>query len=167
VTRDELRAAVASHRYGIHAMEEEHFGMGPAEILSAGCLLFAHDSGGPVEILGGEERLLLGGVRVGGTKVLSRRFAKVDAPTRTFAGFSPVPFDFRLFLFLFRNERAIRPCRWHEDHAPGGGRLAGCESNDDDLSAIFLSTAPPDSRWRGSATRTPSSTSATGSAPPS
>lgn len=62
VTRDELLATVAGHRYGIHTMEEEHFGMGPAEILSAGCLLFAHDSGGPVEILGGEERLLFAGV---------------------------------------------------------------------------------------------------------
>jgi glycosyltransferase involved in cell wall biosynthesis len=58
LTREELLAAVASYRYGIHTMENEHFGIGPAEILSAGCLLFAHNSGGPVEILGGESRLL-------------------------------------------------------------------------------------------------------------
>jgi glycosyltransferase involved in cell wall biosynthesis len=58
LTREELQVAVASHRYGIHTMEDEHFGMGPAEILRAGCLLFAHNSGGPVEILGGESRLL-------------------------------------------------------------------------------------------------------------
>lgn len=58
LTREELLVAVASHRYGIHTMENEHFGMGPAEIVGAGCLLFAHNSGGPVEILGGEPRLL-------------------------------------------------------------------------------------------------------------
>jgi glycosyltransferase involved in cell wall biosynthesis len=63
VSRDELHAAVASHRYGIHTMEQEHFGMAPAEILRAGCLLFAHDSGGPVEILDGESRLLFADVR--------------------------------------------------------------------------------------------------------
>ena len=63
VSRDELSLAVASHRYGIHTMEKEHFGMGPAEILRAGCLLFAHSSGGPVEILGGESRLLFDDVR--------------------------------------------------------------------------------------------------------
>lgn len=58
VTRDELVREMASHRYGIHTMENEHFGMGPAEILRAGCLLFAHNTGGPVEILDGEGRLL-------------------------------------------------------------------------------------------------------------
>ncbi len=63
LTRDELRDAVAGHRYGIHPMENEHFGMAPAEIVRAGCLLFAHDSGGPVEIVGGEPRLLFRGVR--------------------------------------------------------------------------------------------------------
>ena len=58
VSRDELRDAMTGHRYGIHTMEKEHFGMAPAELLRAGCLLFAHDSGGPIEILGGEPRLL-------------------------------------------------------------------------------------------------------------
>ncbi len=58
LSRDELKAEVARHRYAIHTMENEHFGMAPAELLRAGCLLFAHNSGGPVEILGGEERLL-------------------------------------------------------------------------------------------------------------
>ena len=31
LTRDEVRALMASHRYGIHGMREEHFGMAPAE----------------------------------------------------------------------------------------------------------------------------------------
>ena len=56
------RAAVADMlvhaRYGIHAMESEHFGMAPAEMTRAGMLVFCHRSGGLVEIVDGEERLL-------------------------------------------------------------------------------------------------------------
>jgi glycosyltransferase involved in cell wall biosynthesis len=62
LSRDELKAEVVRHRYAIHTMENEHFGMAPAELLRAGCLLFAHDSGGPVEIVGGEKRLLFADV---------------------------------------------------------------------------------------------------------
>ena len=62
LTRDELKVAMSSHRYAIHTMENEHFGIGPAEALQAGCLLFAHHSGGPVEIVGGEARLLFADV---------------------------------------------------------------------------------------------------------
>lgn len=69
VSRDELRTAVASHRYGIHTMVEEHFGMAPAEILRAGCLLFAHNSGGPVEIVGGESRVLFDDGREAAEKI--------------------------------------------------------------------------------------------------
>lgn len=68
-TREELQLAVASHRYGIHTMDEEHFGMGPAEILVGGCLLFAHNSGGPVEILGGDHRLLFDDVNDAARKI--------------------------------------------------------------------------------------------------
>ena len=56
--REELTQLVASHRYGIHAMEDEHFGMAVAEMVRAGCIVFAPNNGGPVEILGGDERLL-------------------------------------------------------------------------------------------------------------
>jgi len=58
LSRDALKSEVVRHRYAIHTMENEHFGMAPAELLCAGCLLFAHNSGGPVEIVGGEARLL-------------------------------------------------------------------------------------------------------------
>lgn len=58
VSRDELVGMLVTHRFGIHAMENEHFGMGPAEIVRAGCILFAHASGGPREILGAESHLL-------------------------------------------------------------------------------------------------------------
>lgn len=58
LSRAELLAEVARHRYGIHPMEEEHFGIAPAEIQRAGCLIFVHRSGGPMEIVGHEERLM-------------------------------------------------------------------------------------------------------------
>jgi glycosyltransferase involved in cell wall biosynthesis len=62
LSRAELTAEVARHRYGIHTTLEEHFGMAPAEIQRAGCIVFAHNSGGPVEIVGGDPRLLFEGV---------------------------------------------------------------------------------------------------------
>ena len=48
---------MAQHRYGIHTMENEHFGIGVAEMVRAGCIPFVHDSGGPVEIVGGRSEL--------------------------------------------------------------------------------------------------------------
>lgn len=57
LTRAELVQEVPRHRYGIHAMEDEHFGIGPAEIQRAGCILFAHNSGGPREIVDDPRRL--------------------------------------------------------------------------------------------------------------
>jgi len=50
--RTEMAREVASHRFGIHTMENEHFGIAPAEFQRAGCIPFVHRSGGPVEIVG-------------------------------------------------------------------------------------------------------------------
>ncbi len=58
ISRPELVELLASHRYGIHAMHEEPFGMAPAELISAGCITFVHNSGGPLEIVGNDERLI-------------------------------------------------------------------------------------------------------------
>jgi len=56
--RAALAAMLGRARYGIHAMENEHFGMAPAEMTRAGMLVFCHRSGGLVEVVDGEERLL-------------------------------------------------------------------------------------------------------------
>ncbi|GMG81384.1 glycosyltransferase [Paralimibaculum aggregatum] len=56
--RDALCALMAASKIGIHAKEDEHFGIAVAEMLRAGCLTFAHDSGGQVEILGRAPELL-------------------------------------------------------------------------------------------------------------
>jgi glycosyltransferase involved in cell wall biosynthesis len=57
VTRDELAALMATHRYGIHGMREEHFGMAPAEMAAAGMLVWVPAGGGQTEIVGDEPSL--------------------------------------------------------------------------------------------------------------
>lgn len=58
LSRSAVVAMLGRARYGIHAMEREHFGMAPAEMTRAGILVFCHRSGGLVEVVDGEERLL-------------------------------------------------------------------------------------------------------------
>ncbi len=58
LTRQELVQEVARHRYGIHTMENEHFGIAPAELQRAGCITFVHRSGGPMEIVGHRDELM-------------------------------------------------------------------------------------------------------------
>ncbi|HLX38191.1 MAG TPA: glycosyltransferase [Candidatus Binataceae bacterium] len=57
LSREELVAEVTRHRYGIHTMVDEHFGIAVAELLRAGCVTFVHNSGGPVEIVGNRAEL--------------------------------------------------------------------------------------------------------------
>jgi glycosyltransferase involved in cell wall biosynthesis len=56
--RDELRALMASNRYGIHSMREEHFGMAPAEMARSGMIVFVSNGGGQVEIVDREPALV-------------------------------------------------------------------------------------------------------------
>lgn len=56
--RDDVRALMASHRYGIHGMREEHFGMAPAELARAGAIVWVPQGGGQMEIVGHEPRLM-------------------------------------------------------------------------------------------------------------
>ncbi len=58
VPRDELVRLVAGHRYGIHAMPEEHFGIAVAEMMRGGCVPFVPSGGGQVEIVGGDPRVV-------------------------------------------------------------------------------------------------------------
>jgi glycosyltransferase involved in cell wall biosynthesis len=57
VTRDELFGLISTHRYGIHGMRQEHFGIAPAELLAGGCIPFVPNDGGQVDIVGAEPRL--------------------------------------------------------------------------------------------------------------
>jgi glycosyltransferase involved in cell wall biosynthesis len=58
VSRAKLADLVTAHRYGIHGMTEEHLGMAVAEMIRAGCIVFAPRAGGQREIIGDEDRLL-------------------------------------------------------------------------------------------------------------
>jgi glycosyltransferase involved in cell wall biosynthesis len=58
LSRQELLRLVSMHRYGIHGMTAEHFGMAVAELACGGCLVFVPNGGGQVEIVSGNERLL-------------------------------------------------------------------------------------------------------------
>ena len=61
VSRDEMRALMATHRYGIHGMREEHFGMAPAELARAGCIVWVPRGGGQMEIVDREPALMYDG----------------------------------------------------------------------------------------------------------
>jgi glycosyltransferase involved in cell wall biosynthesis len=58
LSRDEVRALMAAHRYGIHGMREEHFGMAPAELARAGAIVWVPRGGGQMEIVGHEAALM-------------------------------------------------------------------------------------------------------------
>ncbi len=57
LSREALAGLMAQHRYGIHGMKDEHFGMAVAEMVSAGCIVFLPDSGGQTEIIGDADAL--------------------------------------------------------------------------------------------------------------
>lgn len=63
LSRAKLIEMLARHRYGIHTMPNEHFGIGVAEMVKAGCIVFVPASGGQVEVVGGEETLTFKGER--------------------------------------------------------------------------------------------------------
>ena len=58
VSRDELHGLMGSHRYGLHGMREEHFGMAPAELARAGVIVWVPRGGGQMEIVGNEPALI-------------------------------------------------------------------------------------------------------------
>jgi glycosyltransferase involved in cell wall biosynthesis len=57
VSRRELVRLIHTNRYAVHGMQEEHFGIAPAEALLGGCVVFVPDGGGQVDIVGSEPRL--------------------------------------------------------------------------------------------------------------
>ena len=55
---DDLAALIGEHRYGLHGFAWEHFGIGVAQMVRAGCLCFAPRGGGQQELLGDSPALL-------------------------------------------------------------------------------------------------------------
>jgi len=50
-SRAAMEALISRQRYGIHGMREEHFGMAPAEMVRAGCIVWVPNGGGQTEIV--------------------------------------------------------------------------------------------------------------------
>jgi glycosyltransferase involved in cell wall biosynthesis len=102
--REELAQLVASHRYGIHAMNEEHFGMAVAEMVRAGCIVFAPNNGGPAQILGEDDRLLYSSVQDAAEKIgftMLRRERQKEL--RDFLGQRGALFSAQRFVHEFRD----------------------------------------------------------------
>jgi len=57
-SRAQLAELLDEHRFGLHMMRNEHFGMAVAEMTAAGMLVLGHASAGPAEILGERSPLL-------------------------------------------------------------------------------------------------------------
>ena len=55
---EELNNMICSHKYGIHGMSNEHFGMVIAEMVSGGMIPFVPNGGGQVEIVNENSRLV-------------------------------------------------------------------------------------------------------------
>ena len=91
-------------RYGIHAMESEHFGMAAAEMTRAGMLVFCHRSGGLVEVVDGEERLLWNDE----ADAIARMRGMLDGPEPSQADLSA---RLRNFASRFAEERFCREIR--------------------------------------------------------
>lgn len=60
--RSELVKLLPRHRYGIHGMVDEHFGIAPAELQRAGCIVFVPDRGGCAAIVANDPRLTYGDI---------------------------------------------------------------------------------------------------------
>jgi glycosyltransferase involved in cell wall biosynthesis len=85
--RKEFVQALAGHRYGLHAMPDEHFGIAVAEMLRAGCIPFVPSDGGPMEIVGGDSRISYSSTEDAVEKVLAllRSPEREDAVRRELA----------------------------------------------------------------------------------
>ena len=55
LNREKLDELIATHRFGLHGMHNEHYGMAVAELVLGGCLTLVHDSGGQIEIVREEQ----------------------------------------------------------------------------------------------------------------
>jgi glycosyltransferase involved in cell wall biosynthesis len=70
MTRNELTKMISEHRYGIHGMINEPFGLAVAEMVCGGCIVFVPRDGGPSEIVGRDERLVYETVDEAASKIV-------------------------------------------------------------------------------------------------
>jgi len=58
LARKEMIKLLVTHKFGIHAMHDEHFGIVIAEMVFGGMIPFVHNSGGQVEIVAENSKLI-------------------------------------------------------------------------------------------------------------
>jgi glycosyltransferase involved in cell wall biosynthesis len=71
LSREELQRLVVGCKYGMHAMRDEHFGMAVAEMVRAGSIPFVHNSGGPLEIVDFDSRVIYDSEEDAARKIVS------------------------------------------------------------------------------------------------
>jgi glycosyltransferase involved in cell wall biosynthesis len=70
ISREALLRLVSKHKYGIHGMQYEHFGIAVAEMVKAGCIVFVPGGGGQVEVVD-DERLIYNSEREAVWKIIT------------------------------------------------------------------------------------------------
>jgi len=126
--RPELLDLIATHRFGIHGMHEEPFGMAVADLVSAGCITFVPNSGGQVEIVA-DERLVYSSLPEAVDKIVRAiRDPEYQMSLRSHVGtrkslFRSEKFAARLRSIVedFLGQRTGGASRRHLDAAPGAG----------------------------------------------
>ena len=71
LTREELASLLGQCQYGIHMTEGEHYGIAIAEMILSGCIPFVHNSGGQVEVVNRESKLIFNNADDAKTKILA------------------------------------------------------------------------------------------------
>jgi glycosyltransferase involved in cell wall biosynthesis len=103
LSRQDLAQLLSIHRYGIHAMDGEHFGMAVAEMVSAGSIVFAPNNGGPAEILGGDERMLYGSPQDAAEKIgMTMGSCERQKQLRDYLALRSAQFSAQRFVYQFR-----------------------------------------------------------------
>lgn len=124
LSRADLAALVASQRYGIHGMREEHFGMAVAEMVRAGCIVWVPDAGGQVEIVT-DPRLTYRSVDDAAEKIVRvLRDPAEQAALRTHLASRGAQFSTRRFMSEVRAAVAEAMARGAGDGVPLGARRA-------------------------------------------
>ena len=68
--RAQLLDLISTHRYGLHSMRDEPFGMAVAELLCGGCVPFVYNGGGQVEIVDHDPKVIYNSAEDAANKII-------------------------------------------------------------------------------------------------
>ena len=61
LSREEMKERISGVKYGIHNQRGEHYGLAPAEMVKAGCVVFVREKGGQTDIVNNQRELIFSG----------------------------------------------------------------------------------------------------------